>query len=379
MWMRRESSGRLRDPLSTAPETKVRRSPWSGDLWPGLASAALAILLFVGDVLIPRGATPAIGYCAIPLLASGVKRRGFVFGMTIACTVFTWVGYLVEPGGGAAWMSGFDRIMVTGALWLIFYLVSYRNQVVAALAQQTLRLEETKRELERSNSELDSFASVVAHDIEGPLHTIGLFAHLLRNQDSTSSASEIAEWASDIQSEIRSLSRLIQSLLNYGRIGGGRIRLESCDCEAVLDSLRRDLRFLLAENCAQVTNDPLPTLQADPALMAELFQNLIQNAIKYRRTEPPTIHVSASEQPEGWRFSVRDNGLGIQADDLERIFQPFAQCERAGANSGVGLGLATCKRIVERHGGHIEAHSVAGAGSTFTFTIGCGDSPKTVE
>ncbi len=331
-----------------------------------MAPGAIAALLFVGDLLIPRGATPAIGYCVIPVLA-GVARRGdFLIGMTIVCTILTWVGYFFEPPGAAAWMSVFDRAMITGALWLIFELVSRRNQVVAALSHQTLLLQNTKGELERSNAELDTFASMVAHDIRGPLNTISLFSQLIGR--SAGSKVQPAECAAIIQTEIASLSNLIETLLAYAQIGGGDLRVAPCDCAAVLDSVRQKLRSLCEQNGAQVTNDPLPTLPADPVLIAELLQNLIENGIKYRGNEPPRIHVSAVQCPDAWQFFVRDNGLGIKAHDLPRIFDPFCQAGRVGSRRGVGLGLATCKRIVERHGGCIEVAST-GRGSTFTFTI----------
>ena len=130
----------------------------------------------------------------------------------------------------------------------------------------------------------------------------------------------------------------------------------------------------------RVTNDPLPTVRADPALIAELFQNLIENGVKYRRpAAPPEIHVRATPEPQGWRFSVRDNGIGIRPEDCRRVFEPFhrgAGAEPSSSSSpssspppGVGLGLATCKRIVERHGGRIDVRSSPGQGSTFTFVI----------
>ena len=266
-------------------------------------------------------------------------------------------------------MSAFDRAMITAALWLIFRLVCRRNQAILTLAHQTQILEETKRELERSNSELDTFASRVAHDIRGPLNTIGLFAHLLGDSQSPQWSIDSAGWAACIENEVNSLGSLTKSLLTYGRVGGGNLRVAPCDCEAVLNSVRQKLRSLIEESGAQVTNDPLPTLSADLALIAELFQNLIENGIKYHSAEPPHIHVSATGSSEAWRFSVRDNGIGIEPSDLERIFEPFCQTGRVDSHRGVGLGLATCKRIVERHAGCIEVNSTVGLGTTFTFTI----------
>jgi len=350
-------------------EVRILRIFSAGQIWAYITPGTIAVLLFVGDLLIPRGATPAIGYCVIPVLAGGKQRPRFLLAITIACTILTWLGYFLEPAGAPAWMSGFDRGMVTGALWLIFRLVWRRNQAIVALAHQTQILEETKRELERSNSELDTFASRVAHDIRGPLNTIGLFAHLLGDSQLPQWNIDSAGWAASIENEVNALGNLTKSLLTYGRVGGGNLQVAPCDCEAVLNSVRQKLRSLIEETGAQVTNDPLPTLAADPTLTAELFQNLIENGIKYRSAEPPRIHVSAIGSSEVWRFSVRDNGIGIQPSDLERIFEPFCQTGRVDSHPGVGLGLATCKRIVERHGGCIEVNSTVGLGTTFSFTI----------
>jgi light-regulated signal transduction histidine kinase (bacteriophytochrome) len=292
-----------------------------------------------------------------------------MLGMTIACTALTWIAYFVEPSGSAAWISIFERAMVTGVVWLTFYLVSRRNAAIAMLDRQTRTLEETKRELERSNSELERFASVVAHDIRNPLNSIGLLSQLLGDRQLTRSPAESAEWAAKIQKQIASLSNLIESLLSYGRVGGGKLRVAQCDCDAVLDSVLQKLNSLIEVSGAEVTNDPLPTIAADAALIGELFQNLIENGIKYRSQESPRIHISVERNSDRWRFSIRDNGIGISAPDFERIFQPFQQVGRVDSRHGIGLGLATCKRIVERHGGDLEVESTVDFGTTFTFTI----------
>jgi chemotaxis family two-component system sensor kinase Cph1 len=263
--------------------------------------------------------------------------------------------------------------MVTGVLWLTFLLVFRHAQAITALAHQTRALEQTKRELERSNAELDSFASVVAHDIRGPLNTIGLFTRLLGDRGSTKFDEESAEQIAKIESEVHSLSSLIQSLLSYARIGGGEVHCIACDCEAALEAVRQKLKSELERERAEITNDPLPAVPADRTLIEQLFQNLIENSIRYRSEASPRVHVSASQTSAGWEFFVRDNGIGIKPEDVERVFLPFQQLDahksQRSAGGGVGLGLATCKRIVERHGGRIEVMPTRGQGATLMFTI----------
>ncbi len=335
------------------------------------APYVVAILaFFAADVLLPRGATSAIGYCLVPVLARRLGERRRLLVLTGICTLLTWVGYVLEPPGAAWWMSVFDRAMVTGVLWLTLLLVWRQMEVEAAVALQAQTLENTVRELHRSNAELENFASVVAHDIRGPLNSIVLAVNFLTGQATIKSDAECNEWLESITSELIRMSDLVQTLLAYGRVGAGEVNLSDCPCEAVLQSVRQSLRAELGSAGAEVTNDPLPTVRADPGLMAELLQNLVENGVKYRRESvPPRIHVTAKATPDAWLFSVRDNGIGMAVSDCALVFDPFYRVPGAEHSTGFGLGLATCQRIVARHGGRIEVQSVPGEGSTFTFVI----------
>jgi two-component system, chemotaxis family, sensor kinase Cph1 len=242
--------------------------------------------------------------------------------------------------------------------------------VIRQLMRQKQALKDVSLELERSNGELTSFASVVAHDLRGSLNTVGLFAQLLSNSSSVKADAECIESLGSIQAELNRLSRFIESLLAYGRVGSGEIRLQVCDCASVLSDVRRNLTADLKRNSVAISNDPLPVIRADPVLIAQLVQNLIENSIKYHGEAIPRIHVSAARQSDGWLFSVQDNGIGIRPEDSERIFKPFCQADAGKLlGNGVGLGLATCKRIVERHRGHIHVESKPGEGTRFVFTI----------
>jgi signal transduction histidine kinase len=327
------------------------------------------LLFFAADIVLPRGATPAIGYCLVLVLARATDRRGFLLAMTGICSALTWVGYAVEPAGAAWWMSVFERAMVTGVLWLTLLLVWRRMQAEAALAHQARALREAVAELRRSNAELQSFASVVAHDIRAPLNSVGLLVDLMAAQPPVRADAQCGECVDSILSEIARMSGMIQGLLAYGRVGAGAVRRSDCDCDAVLAGVRRALRAELEAAGARVTNDPLPTVRGDPALIAELFQNLVENAVKYRGRAAPVVHVWAARAPGGWRFSVRDNGAGIPREDCGRVFDPFYRGTAVRESHGIGLGLATCRRIVERHGGSIDVQSTPGQGSTFTFVI----------
>jgi signal transduction histidine kinase len=291
--------------------------------------------------------------------------------MTALCTALTWLGYLLEPRGVDWWFSLFDRAMVSMVLWLSYLLVAHRLGLAVALADRTEALEQAMTELSRSNEELDRFASVVAHDLRGPLNAVALAAQALIYHGRGKHDPETVEWLHSIQREMRWMSQLVQSLLTYGRIGGGALRLGSCDCNAALTEAKLSLSALLSNAEALVTDDSLPVIQADPVLIAELFQNLIENAVKYRGERAPEIHVSAHLDSKYWVISVRDNGAGIEPANADRIFNAFTQVRRRG-EGGIGLGLATCKRIVERHGGSISVTSVIDEGSTFWIRLPIG-------
>ena len=325
------------------------------------------ILCFVVDIILPRGATAAIGYCLVPVLARPLRRRGPLLLLTGICTVLTWIGYGYERAGAVWWMSAFDRGMVTGVLWLTLLLVWRRMQAQIALTDKANALREAVRELRRSNAELEDFSSVVSHDIRGPLHSISMAAEIISSRAAVQSDPDSKKLFNLIRAEIARISGLIERLLAYAHLGAGKVKLSDCESESVLKIVRQTLQAQLEKAEAEVTNEPLPTLRADPTLLTELLQNLIENSVKYRSSKPPRIHVSATATGEGWRFSVCDNGIGMNATDCTRAFDQFYQ--GAGCSGGFGLGLSTCKRIVERHGGRIEVHSTPGEGTTFSFTL----------
>jgi signal transduction histidine kinase len=350
---------------------------WFSTRWPYAASFALSMGLFVGDIFMPRNASVAIGYCLVPLVAAASRSRRFVSDITMLCTVTTWLDFFFEPKDYASWRITLDRSMVTAVLWLSLFLVLQRMADTSTLLRQRRKLKkaardlkETARELERSNDELSNFTSTVAHDLRGPLNTIGLLAQSLVASPGIQGDLEDRESVEAIQTEIARMDDFVQSLLVYGRAGHGELKRQTCDCAAILDEVRRYLRADLHNSGAEISSGPLPVILGDPTLIAQLFQNLIENAIKYRGPTAPHIHLSATQESGGWRFCVRDNGKGVHPDDAQRIFQPFRQGDgEQSPTRGVGLGLATCRRIVERHGGTIHVESRPGEGSAFLFNI----------
>lgn len=250
------------------------------------------------------------------------------------------------------------------------YDVSSYQQAQEALHEQVARLREQARELARSNTELEQFASLISHDLRSPLVSISGCVELLAEECAPHLTDESHQLLEYIRTSVARMAELIRSVLEYSQAGSRPIASAPCDCERVLDAALSNLRTQIISNRARVSRDPLPSVLGERALLVQLFQNLIENALKYRSDQPPCVHVSATASGNDWTFSVRDNGVGIDRTQIAGLFQLFhrgAGYERECA--GLGIGLASCKRIVERHRGRIWVDSTPGAGSTFFFTL----------
>ena len=240
----------------------------------------------------------------------------------------------------------------------------------AALEDINHRLEAQNTMLTRSNEELQRFAYVASHDLQEPLRKIISFSGLLVERMPESLDPDAVICVDRIVGSAARMKRLIEDLLMFSRVGGAaEVRPVPVDCGLVLGSVVESLAVALAESQAVVTHGPLPVVLTNPTLTEQLLQNLIGNALKYRSDAPPCIHVAAERLDTEWRFTVNDNGIGIDMAFSERIFQVFQRLHPRGQYEGTGIGLAVCKRIVESFGGRIGVDSTPGVGSTFWFTL----------
>jgi light-regulated signal transduction histidine kinase (bacteriophytochrome) len=236
----------------------------------------------------------------------------------------------------------------------------------AAEANLLLKVEE----LNRSNEELAQFASVASHDLQEPLRTVGAYAQLLSRRYKGRLDADADEFIAFAVDGVTRMHRLIQDLLAYSRVGTTETALLNIDSDEAFESAIVNLRGAIEQSGAQVTHDPLPRVLADQMQLTQLFQNLVGNAIKYQKPGTPKIHVSAvKEGARNWNFSVKDNGLGIEPQHFEKIFGMFQRLHKREEFDGTGIGLAICKKIVERHGGRISVDSLPGQGSTFRFAL----------
>ncbi len=224
-------------------------------------------------------------------------------------------------------------------------------------------------DLNRSNQELEQFAYVASHDLQEPLRMITGYTQLLSKRYKGKLDQSADEFMGFVVDGAKRMQVLINDLLTYSRVGTRGKEVAPTDCALVLDKTLEGLRVAIQESGAVVTAEPLPVVMGDETQLGQLFQNLIGNAIKYRDHEPPAIHVSCQRENEVWRFAVADNGIGIDPQHAERIFQVFQRLHTREEYSGTGIGLAVCKKIVERHGGKIWVESQGVKGATFYFTL----------
>jgi len=243
-----------------------------------------------------------------------------------------------------------------------------------ALAMERLHAKEALRhaaaELARSNEELQQFAYVASHDLQEPLRAVAGYVNLIESRFSDKFDDKGRQHiAGAVQGAMR-MHNLITDLLELSRVGTRVRTLEPTDLNAVLGHVTHNLSATIGETGAQIACDPLPTLPVDASQMTQLFQNLIANALKFRGAQPPAIKIEARQEADGaWCFAVRDNGIGIDPQYSERIFLIFQRLHTRKEYPGTGIGLAICRKIVERHGGRIWVESQPGRGSIFYFTL----------
>jgi light-regulated signal transduction histidine kinase (bacteriophytochrome) len=226
-------------------------------------------------------------------------------------------------------------------------------------------------EVERSNQELEQFAYVASHDLQEPLRLVSAYTQLLMQRYRNKLDADADPLVNFITEGVTRMQRLIQDLLAFSRVSARGRPFARTEGAKILEEALRNLSLAIREQQAVITHDPLPALMCDETQFVQLFQNLIGNAIKFRRKEPPRIHVGVHKTAGGhaWQFSVRDNGIGIEPEFYERVFVIFQRLHARKKYAGTGIGLAICKRVVERHSGRIWVESEKDKGSTFFFTV----------
>jgi PAS domain S-box-containing protein len=224
-------------------------------------------------------------------------------------------------------------------------------------------------ELTRSNRELEQFAYAASHDLREPLRMVATYVTLLQREYGEQLDASAREYMRFAVEGATRLTRLVTDLLEYARIGPKMLTLAPVDCNAVLAQVVEGLRANIEHMQASVVAEALPTVLGDHVLIHQVFQNLIENGIKFRSNAPPCVRISAEAVDAEWHFHFADNGLGIEPRFHSRIFQLFQRLHTNESYAGTGMGLALCKKVIERHGGRIWVESTLGEGSVFSFSL----------
>lgn len=232
-----------------------------------------------------------------------------------------------------------------------------------------IKLKKLKNELTESNKELREFAYVASHDLNEPLRTITSYITLIQRRYNDKFDEKGKRFINVIVEGAQRMMNLIEGLLIYSRVGAQGKEFKIVDCNKILENVKFNLQVTLEETKAIVEYGELPQVKGDSIQFEQLFQNLISNAIKFIKGKTPKIQISVLEQDKDWIFSVKDNGIGIDSKNFDKIFDVFKRLHSISEYSGAGIGLSVCKKIIERHGGRIWVDSVIGEGTTFNFTI----------
>jgi len=321
--------------------------------------------------------------CAILLAAAGLlwrKRAAFeprVLRLLVASIFITVLGELAftlytSPYGPANLTGHYLRLV---AFYLIYRalihtsLVEPYSVLFRELKQAEEDLKRTVAQLADSNAELEQFAHIASHDLQAPLVTVSGFVQLLGRRYKGKLDKEADDFIDNALEGVARMQRMIQDILTYSRVDRQGRPFEQVACSSVLEAVLDNLHGSVRESHAAVTVTDMPIVRGDGQQLVQLFQNLIGNALKFRAAEAPAVRVRAESKEGAWLFSVSDNGIGFPPEASERIFRMFERLHGVSEYPGNGMGLAICRKIVERHGGRIWAESEKGKGATFFFTL----------
>ena len=327
-------------------------------------AGAMMMVVLLADLMAPLGVAIGVLYVACLSFLFGSPSR-FVYCAALAASFCTLLSLALQYSDQTSWMAVANRGISLLAIWataITMVRVSrLRHGFEASLRSKN-------EQLQAKNAELEQFVYIASHDMQEPLNTINTFTEVFVNEKQATQSDEDRQMLGFIQSAASRMSTLVRDLLEYSRIGRDT-ETARIDCNEILDEVRDDLSGLIEDKSAVVSSDELPVIESDRTLLRSLFQNLVLNAIKF--SDPgrrPEVHVAVTRNGGEYLFTVRDNGIGIPARQRKRVFEVFHRLHRHAEYDGSGIGLAHCRRIVERLGGRIWVEPAPDSGSIFCFT-----------
>lgn len=330
----------------------------------------------VGNATVPTDLDSQAGYTLIseePIIVEDLRTESRFSGPELLTShdvisgISVIIGTVDEPWGILGTHTTEERNFTE---YDVNFVKSVANLLAAAIERQEYQneLEATIAQLEASNDRLEQFAYAASHDMQEPLRMVSSYLQLIddRYEDVLDEdGQEFLEYAVGGAERMR---EMINGLLEYSRVDKGE-EFAPTDCNRIVDEVMEGLQVTIDESDAEITTDSLPTVHADEGQLMQVFQNLLANAIKYHGEEPPQIEITAELTHQEWVISVQDNGIGIDREGADKIFDVFQRLHSRQERSGTGVGLALCERIIERHNGRIWVESEPGEGSTFSFTL----------
>jgi signal transduction histidine kinase len=370
------------------PPTAQHRTKPQLRIWHCVEAATLEAAVLVVGALVFFCKEP-LEYGLLPLLMWAAMRFGIggaiVCGLTIVvlATLSTGFGFgpFVRSTSRDSLISLYAFLAVTIVCTLYLAGVFSERKLAEAevrrlnaeleqlVLNRTAQLESTNQELTRSNIELGQFAHVASHDLQEPLRTVGSCVQILQKRYAGKLDARADEIINHTVQGCQRMGNRIAAVLALAHVNATPECVEVIDTAVLVEQVRNDIAHAIEESGGNLSHDGLPCVQASPHLLAQLFQNLIGNALKFRGDRPAVVHVSAERKADDWVFSVADQGIGINPEHFERIFQLFQRLHPEDGFPGTGLGLAICKTIVTRHGGRIWVESQPGRGTEFFFTL----------
>ncbi len=339
------------------------------------ASSIYGGIIFMIIFFAVLSARPETGF--IKMLTSG--EYGSVFGLRILlalAVISIFLGWLRIVGQDLGYYSAaFGTALYTISILIILSILVWNsilslNKTDKERKKANKELRKNLEELKISNRELKSFAFITSHDLQEPLRTIASYAQLIERRYKGQLDPDADEFLEYMVSGAKRMKQMIQGLLDYSQVETKGNKFKEISTEKALDAALSDLQHSIDQCHAEVTHDHLPPIFADECQIVRVFQNLIGNALKFRKKdEPPKIHISAKKHGNEWVFSVNDNGIGIEDQYFDIIFEVFKRLHAIGEYEGAGIGLAIVKRIIDRHSGRMWVDSSPDKGSTFYFTI----------
>ena len=335
-------------------------------------AAIIAGLLFIIDLSVPLGV--AIGVIYIILIFSGWNRENpkIFLNLALCASTLTLLGYIFSPNTDVLWKAGVNRLLTIIAIWIVAILLYKIKRGKKHLELALVRLDARINLLKIKNKQLQQFTFIASHDLQEPVRTINTLIGMINvevTNDKDNKYDKLKDYLNHINVAADRLDELMHALMKYSKIGNKKT-IEAIDCNTVVIEVKKKLESSIKKSGATINVIELPVIRGYKEEIEELFYQIISNGIKFRSTDQsPVISIDSTQINGYWLFEIRDNGIGVDQEHTEQVFEIFKTLHAKEEFRGVGIGLATCKKIAEIHHGKIWMRSTRGNGTIVYFKL----------